>query len=310
MIPDSWKRPQTRPIVFSYVIDWALVVVMAIIFFMIDRIQPFHREFSLNDPNLMHTYALEDSVPVWLLAVLCAVIPAVIIAFMATFIYKRALDLNHGLLGLFLSLALCAMITDTVKITVGRPRPDLIARCQPPADAHDPHFGLSNYTICTVDPSTPIMIDGFKSFPSGHTSFSFAGLTFFSLYLAGKLNLFDQKGEGRTLKIFIFWIPILGALLVGISRYRDYRHHWGDILIGGIVGLICAIFSYHQYYPPLSQGGNPYNGRILRHNQNNHFDEESQQIEEESQQHMPSYRHDDDNHDTNHPPSPTSIKVI
>lgn len=56
------------------------------------------------------------------------------------------------------------------KITVGRPRPDFIDRCQPPADAHDPTFGMSNYTICTTPMDTHMMIDGFKSFPSGHSS--------------------------------------------------------------------------------------------------------------------------------------------
>lgn len=56
------------------------------------------------------------------------------------------------------------------KITVGRPRPDFIDRCQPPADAHDPIFGMSNYTICTTPMDTHMMIDGFKSFPSGHSS--------------------------------------------------------------------------------------------------------------------------------------------
>ncbi|CAO3595617.1 unnamed protein product [Absidia cylindrospora] len=159
-------------------------------------------------------------------------------------------------------------------------------------------MGLSNYTICTVDSNTDIMIDGFKSFFSGHTSFSFGGLTYFSLYLGGKFNLFDQKGEGRTLKIFIFWIPILGALLIGISRFRDYRHHWSDILIGGIVGVVCAFFAYRQYYPPLYEGGNPYNSRILRHNRNFCLDEEAAELPSTQQ---PTY-HDDDCH----PPLPTT----
>ncbi|SAM08515.1 hypothetical protein [Absidia glauca] len=280
MIPPDWKAPKARPIIYSYLVDWIIVIIMAAVWFAIDHVEPYHREFSLTNTDLMYTYSPRDSVPVWLLAIICFVIPVVIITFVAVFQYKSALDLNHGLLGLCLSLTICAMITDVTK-----PRPDLLDRCQPAVGAHDPPMGLSNYTICTVGSDTSIMIDGFKSFPSGHTSFAFAGLTYFSLYLAGKFNLFDQKGEGRTLKIFLFWIPILGALLIGISRFRDYRHHWGDVLIGGIIGLICAFFAYRQYYPPLYEGGSPYNSRIIRHNQNFQLDEESQR--------HPSYRDDD-----------------
>ncbi|ORZ21997.1 phosphatidic acid phosphatase type 2/haloperoxidase [Absidia repens] len=204
MIPDSWRSSRARPIIYSYLVDWVIVIIMAVVWFTIDNLDVY---------LLTH-----DSVPVWLLAIICFVIPAIVIAVIAIFHYKSSLDLNHGLLGLCLSLTICAMLTDVTKyITVGRPRPDFLHRCQPPADAHDPPIGLSNYTICTVDSNTDIMIDGFKSFFSGHTS---------------------CKGRNikRTLKIFIFWIPILGALLIGISRFRDYRHHWSDILIGGIVG--------------------------------------------------------------------------
>lgn len=55
-------------------------------------------------------------------------------------------------------------------MTAGRPRPDMLSRCQPPADAVDPKFGLTSVSICTSDINSHMMIDGFKSFPSGHSS--------------------------------------------------------------------------------------------------------------------------------------------
>jgi diacylglycerol diphosphate phosphatase/phosphatidate phosphatase len=42
---------------------------MLAIFFSIDKIHPFHREFSITDTTLMHPYATQESVPVWLLVV-------------------------------------------------------------------------------------------------------------------------------------------------------------------------------------------------------------------------------------------------
>lgn len=63
------NAPLTRRLIVSYGKDWLLVIVMIIIFFAIDIIPPFHREFSINDTSLMHTFAVKESVPVWLLIV-------------------------------------------------------------------------------------------------------------------------------------------------------------------------------------------------------------------------------------------------
>ena len=61
---------------------------------------------------------------------------------------------------------------------VGRARPDLIARCKPKEDT--PADKLVTYLVCTeTDHHT--LHDGFRSFPSGHSSFSFAGLGYLSL---------------------------------------------------------------------------------------------------------------------------------
>src|ERR1700709_57092 len=46
---------------------------------------------------------------------------------------------------------------------------DLIARCQPAPGSEDPLWGLSTVDICTQTVSY-ILEDGWKSFPSGHSS--------------------------------------------------------------------------------------------------------------------------------------------
>lgn len=88
----------------------------------------------------------------------------------------------------------------------------MLSRCQPPLDTVDPVFGLSTVDICTTDINSHEMIDGFKSFPSGHSSckmhtytekktgspnfilVSFSGLMYLAFYIAGKMKMFDQKG--------------------------------------------------------------------------------------------------------------------
>ena len=85
----------------------------------------------------------------------------------------RLWEMNCGILGLGLSSATAYMITSVLKNATGKPRPDLIDRCQPRAGSQDPvPFGLSNSTICTQT-NHAILKDGFRSFPSGHSSSEF-----------------------------------------------------------------------------------------------------------------------------------------
>jgi len=94
-----------------------------------------------------------------------------------------------------------------------------------------------------------------------------SGLGFLSWYLAGKLHLFDRKGH--TGKSFLALTPLTGALLVAISRTMDYRHHWQDVTVGSIVGLVVSYFAYRQYYPPLTSVYShlPFAPRIKHHSE-------------------------------------------
>ncbi|KAF8311631.1 PAP2-domain-containing protein [Clavulina sp. PMI_390] len=159
-------------------------------------------------------------------------------------------DWHHSWLGLVLSLSLTGVLTQVVKLTVGRPRPDLINRCVPKeGSVNGSPFGLVDASICTQR-SMAILKDGFRSFWSGHASLSFASLGFLSLYLAGKLHLFDRRGH--AFKAWLALTPPFGAMLVAISRTMDNRHHWEDVTVGSLVGLVISYFAYRQYFPPLS----------------------------------------------------------
>ncbi|KIY68632.1 PAP2-domain-containing protein [Cylindrobasidium torrendii FP15055 ss-10] len=252
-----------RKLLFSYLPDWILTIVLAAAFFSLDKVEGYRRVFSLEDTSLRHPYAVHERIPNLGLVFICFVAPVLLQPIINLATVRSWWDLHNSTLGLILGLALTGAVTQFTKITVGRPRPDIVDRCQPPAGAVDPTFGLSNWTICTQE-DVAILRDGFRSFPSGHSSLSFAGLGFLSFYLAGKLHLFDERGHAG--KAWVSMTPFFGAALVAISRSMDYRHHWHDILIGSILGTVMSYFAYRQYYPSLGSELShlPYSPRIKK----------------------------------------------
>lgn len=150
------------------------------------------------------------------------------------------------ILGLFISLLLASFVTNVIKNAVGRPRPDLIARCKPAPGT--PSNKLVMWTVCTeTDHHT--LHDGWRSFPSGHSSFAFSGLGYLSLVLAGQLRVFRPRTD--LARVLLTLIPLLGAALIAISRCEDYRHDVYDVTVGSILGFLVAHFSYRRYYPAL-----------------------------------------------------------
>ncbi|KAJ1645577.1 hypothetical protein LPJ64_002867 [Coemansia asiatica] len=252
-------QPRTRRsrLVISYIPDYFVLVVMAVVWGLMSIIHPFHRDFSLTDKTIQYRYK-PDSVPFYAAVILSFVAPlAIIVAW--TGLGRRSFhDMNAGILGLCISLVLNMMITNTVKNLAGRLRPDFIARCNldtKTAMQLEPAIGLVTSAICKPT-DEKVFLDGMRSFPSGHTSFAFAGMTYLSLWLAGHMHIAD--GRGRTYKSFVALVPELAAMLIGISRTKDYRHHWQDVLAGALLGVFMGWFGYHQYYPsPSSRSDDP-----------------------------------------------------
>lgn len=116
-------------------------------------------------------------------------------------IVRRSLwELQTGLAGLALAVAVAFFITQGLKNLFSKPRPHLLALCQPNVTALAGHvvggFGqdisdrwtLVNKSIC-AQPDSSALNDGFRSFPSGHASFSWSGLLYLSLFIAAKFAI-------------------------------------------------------------------------------------------------------------------------
>src|SRR5690606_25209022 len=155
-----------------------------------DKLEPFHQKFSLNNWTIQYPYAKEERVPVWMAGCISCAFPLLVIALYALAIdgakkvrkghklYQvhpmrdRLWELNCGILGLGMSVAAVIFVKGALNNAIGKPRPDMLARCLPkPGSKDSPVFGLSDYSICTGDKH--ILKDVFKSFPSGHSSSKF-----------------------------------------------------------------------------------------------------------------------------------------
>ncbi|KAF9963772.1 hypothetical protein BGZ70_007187 [Mortierella alpina] len=245
------KNPSVR-LVCSYLFDWALCLALLALFFLLDRFEPIHREFSVENTAIMYQYK-EDKIPTWSLVLIAFALPVVVIALVGLGVRRSPYDVHNGILGLLVSLLLTTMFTQVIKLTLGKHRPDFLSRCQPMLNGvsltQDRPLQLWTIDVCTQT-NKKILKDGMRAFPSGHASTAFAGLFYLSLWLAGKMHIFDRRGY--SLKGVILIVPIFGALLVAITRVQDSRHAGIDVTWGSILGIVFATFAYHQYYPALT----------------------------------------------------------
>ncbi|XP_028758154.1 lipid phosphate phosphatase 2-like [Neltuma alba] len=223
--------------------DWLILILLAVIDVVLNMIDPFHRfvgEWMLTDLK----FPLKDNtIPFWAVPLIAILAPLIVIL-VYYFIRKDVYDFHQAILGLLYSVLITAVVTDAIKDGIGRPRPDFFWRCFP--DGKGVFEPLTGDVQCTG--SLSVIKEGYKSFPSGHTSWSFAGLGFLGWYLSGKIRAFDRRGH--IAKLCIVFLPILLAALVGVSRVDDYWHHWQDVFSGGLLGITVASFGYLQFFPP------------------------------------------------------------
>ena len=172
------------------------------------------------------------------------------------------MDLTSASLVVTLAMPLNGVITDIIKLVVGRPRPDFVYRCWP--DGQVPEDAFSQETLsCTGNPD--VVMEGRKSFPSGHSSFSFASWGFVFLYLSGKILIFSRfffkllidKGKlgtfqcVRPVATWRLLLPLtflLIPLTIALSRTADYHHHWQDVLAGSLLGFSIVWIVYRQVH--------------------------------------------------------------
>ncbi|XP_063392944.1 uncharacterized protein LOC134678341 [Cydia fagiglandana] len=133
-----------------------------------------------------------------------------------------------------LSISITAAITEFLKLTVGRPRPDFYYRCFPD--------GVYKTNMQCTGKLRDI-IDGRKSFPSGHTGLAFASLGMVSLFMYERSIVLYEE-QSRASQLLFYSMPLMVASAIGVSRCIDNQHHWEDVLVGAIIGFSTSCFCY------------------------------------------------------------------
>lgn len=95
-------------------------------------------------------------------------------------------------------------------------------RCRPPMFFEDGAYGFTWFSDKYLE----------NSFPSGHT------LRAFSLATALAFVMPRRK-----------YIPLIVALLVGVSRVVVGRHYPSDVLFGCFIGVTCAVWCHYFLFP-------------------------------------------------------------
>ncbi|KAI4265176.1 MAG: hypothetical protein L6R38_009604 [Xanthoria sp. 2 TBL-2021] len=205
----------SKRLIASYILDWVIILAIAAVGAGFWKVTPNHRPFTLVDPSISFPHVEHEKISTAVLAVVSLIFPAITI-FLVAMIFvpgpsglrwapfgqtlrRKLWEWNTGWLGLGLSLALSFVLTQGMKNLFGKPRPDLLSRCDPDYE-NQAEYALGGYplvlnglylvssTICRQT-DKGMLNDGFSSFPSGHSSYSFAGLTYLALYLASKFSI-------------------------------------------------------------------------------------------------------------------------
>lgn len=193
-------------------------------------------DLELNNPYIEDKDA---SCPVALLLVLCLLLPLLVcLGYSVSFGRGINGDTHAIFCAIFLGLAITEYVTTILKVYVGRLRPNFYQMCK--------------FDTETLECSDDTMIhEGRTSFPSGHTSLTFNGMSLISLYISGKLHYHFSAQPLWLYRLLSLAAlsPYTVAIWVGASRIHDYWHHPSDVCVGALIGVVAAHVGYLSFFP-------------------------------------------------------------
>ncbi|PAA55579.1 hypothetical protein BOX15_Mlig027232g1 [Macrostomum lignano] len=240
---------------------------LAVLLVITEHLNPRIRDIHPEEWWLYKNHPSDSYVPAWLMwlfilliipvSLLCltAFCPATMDQQASTNSSSRSSALLTCQLAYWLIILLAGNLANTIKVIVGRPRPDFYYRCYPDDHEHEAGAGAPMQSSLQMQPcygDLDSIIEGRKSFPSGHSTFSFASLGFLSLLLWRRFGLWRRfPGAPSAWQLLLGGLPLFIAMCIALSRLADFHHHCEDVAVGSILGFSVAYICFKLYYPEL-----------------------------------------------------------
>jgi phosphatidate phosphatase len=241
---------------WMYVADVVLLVVVGICTAAAEAAEPKEMGFFLGDPSIALSLR-GNTVPSWAVLVMGVGVP-VVAAALAAPVFGRWETFWRVFRFAMLGSALTFLVTDLVKVTVGSPRPNFLAVCDPDLAANATESLVPQEftsSICRGSPAD--VFEARKSFPSGHSSGAAYGL-FFVVFL---LERFAAKARDEQAVFYLtaclpgdiaMLRPTVQALCavvpfyVAATRVSDHKHRFLDVLVGLAIGVAVAYVTVYR----------------------------------------------------------------
>ncbi|XP_058791354.1 putative phosphatidate phosphatase [Phymastichus coffea] len=251
---DRSSKFLVRKVIIDFVCLFTVGITI-LMFFLFGK--PYQRGFFCNDESLMHPFK-ESTVTSPMLYVIGLFLP---ICTMIVFEYQHSkrmperkslvmfgvnlpawVPMAYAKIGIFgFGAAVTVLTTDIAKYTVGRLRPHFLTKCKPQIDCNLPENMHRYIEDFSCDPTVPAryLKELRLSFPSGHSSFSAYTMIYLALYLQLRMTWRGSK----LLRHFLQFLCIMMAWFTAMTRISNYKHHWGDVLAGCLIGAAVALIT-------------------------------------------------------------------
>ncbi|KAJ7917500.1 lipid phosphate phosphatase 1 [Mycena leptocephala] len=222
----------------SYLADWIVVAAFWILSELAGQLTVFERDFYVADPVINHPHR-KSQIGGTLNHFIALLVPAAIVA--AAALYRLSfVSLHHGILALLAGRGMARVFTNVLK---NRLRPDFLARCKWDEVAMK----------CTGKKAD--ILDGRRSFPSGHSSAVFAGMAFLSLWLAGQTAAWcfhapvpaASLRSSRLGRFSLTLLPLSWAVFVAVTRLEETSQR--RRYCRGLIGVLCGAICYLAFWP-------------------------------------------------------------
>ncbi|UYI26606.1 phosphatidic acid phosphatase-like protein [Encephalitozoon cuniculi] len=205
-----------------------------------NSVEPYKRPFDIGDESISRMYFRHDTITFIETAAVSVLVP---LALMFATFRINSVERIHEIYFYASFLVTCLVgfaVVENTKNLAGRLRPDFLSRCNPVAGK------------CTGNPL--VVLDGRKSFPSGHTSIAACGFMFLALFISKESTLPGLKAKvGRSSVFLLYFVFLMVPVAVGTSRVMDNKHFISDVIGGGSIGAFVGIARFKHLETAVAQ---------------------------------------------------------